>query len=519
MTHSFKLRDYQSECVQVVERALLVKKSVLVWAPTASGKTLIFIELLKKWVRPNRKFIILVNRTELVDQTVKRLKQLGADVSAFSASYGEKSTTGAIIVASIQSVYRNKVNDVAGIVIDEAHNFSSESGMYSQFLDNHDHAKVIGFTATPWSNNKRIYGEGKFFDVIDYQISLKKLIDDGYIVKPSFKCPPHQIDTSVLRTRLGDYANEDVDRAVLDTVKISNQILDALPRLKHRKKILWVCASIKHAEKIYYYLKKVGEKAQVLHSKLPTAFQDFNKQSFEKFPEYRHMCCVMMATEGYDYPAIDAVCFMRPTKSATLFTQVIGRALRLYQGKEDALVLDYGRVLENCGPLGAPKIVSNDGSGLSKVKVAYETWVCPKCLSPNDLKDKQCLDCGYEKPVEERDVVKNTTETAASYDDIILGREATGAFNCKTLLFNSHVAKSSNNKSIKLTWVFDHGEPHKEYITKRMWSFRKRDFHNKEFQEVFDDLKKDPIIQDFTPMIKVKLSQNNKGFYRVKVIG
>lgn len=515
------LRNYQKECVSIIERALFEKPNVLVWAPTAAGKTHIFIHLITKWLTPDRRFVILVNRNELVTQTVNKLSKLSDKVTAYSAGYGQKDKSGQIIVASIQSVSKQTIENVAGIIIDETHNFASASGRYAQFIEAHGKAKVIGFTATPWSANKPIWGDGKFYDRIDYQITLKELIEKGYIVRPNFKCTPHQIDTSGMKIRLGEYAQEDVNRVTLDPVKVSKQVVDAIPRLVGRNKVLWVCASIEHAMLVYKYLNKIGEKAQTIHSKLPKPFAEYNKEQFEK-KDARHMVSVMMATEGYDYPAIDAVSFMRPTKSANLFTQVVGRALRLYPGKEDALILDYGRVLENCGPLGSPNCIRYD-SKKDNESVKYDTWVCKNCLTANELTDSQCLDCGYEKEVIHRDVTKNTTTVAASRPsfDIVIGRDNVGVFDVEHVHVSGYISRKGN-KSIKLRWVLDHGEPHVEYITERMWNFKAEhvlkctDIHyTSTFFNAFDVLSKKPVST--RKISKIKLTTNNKGFYVVKI--
>ncbi|WP_350448928.1 DEAD/DEAH box helicase, partial [Streptococcus pseudopneumoniae] len=72
--------------------------------------------------------------------------------------------------------------------------------------------------------------------------------------------------------------------------------------------------------------------------------------------EARHMVFVTALSEGWDHPPIDALCLLRPTRSPVLYVQLAGRVLRPYDGKVDSLILDYGNVVKNLGPLDNPRI-------------------------------------------------------------------------------------------------------------------------------------------------------------------
>ena len=531
-----------------MSHTLLHSKNALVVLPTAAGKTLIFTEFLKKWERNHRKFLVVVNRTELVNQTFDRFKKVFESVSVYSAGFGEKSLDGNIIIASIQSLDNVVIDNLACVVLDEVHNFSAVDGRYGRLLESHPNAKVIGFTATPWNNNKPIYGDDKFFKKIDFKISMNSLVKDGFILPPVFKAPPHQLDISSLRTRLGEYLTEDVDKITLDLEKIKNQVMDALPRVLYRKKILWVCASINHATLLMGVLKKSGEDAAIIHSKQNEELRAIQRKRFEEGP-VRHMCCVMMATEGYDYPAIDAVCFMRPTRSAVLFCQVIGRALRLSPNKTDALILDYGRVVENCGPIDDPKVVKYyTTEGLPKQAMLFDIWTCPNCLSYVQKEHRICLDCGFEKKPEPRDEVKNLTTTAAQYEnpvEVLLGLD-TGIFTIRDIVVSAHIGKSSKKPSIRFCYKLKERQDHNDYITQSQWGFKKFSIQSlfeksaawfisdggatmaaevidgAPFDEIFEylgTLKSGKNSLKFTKLPdEIELTKNTKGFYSVKHI-
>lgn len=96
-------------------------------------------------------------------------------------------------------------------------------------------------------------------------------------------------------------------------------------------------------------------------------------------------------------PAIDSIVLMRPTRSSGLYVQTVGRGLRVAPGKQDCLVLDYGRVVENCGPLDAP-YVRQKGSKNKDAPIPMK--FCPACLEYMKQADMTCPACGFvfEKP-------------------------------------------------------------------------------------------------------------------------
>lgn len=478
------LRPYQKECVDSISRTLLFSDRALVVAPTASGKTVIFSSFILRWLKPGRKFLIIVPRIELVNQTHKRFKEIFQNVSVYCAGFGKKSYEGDVVIGTIQSLAKLTVPKFDCVILDEAHNYASLEGRFSEFIKHQTKVKVIGFTATPWNKNANIFGDKLFFKQIDFGISISEMIKGGYIVPPVMKSPEHKIDTSKMRTRLGEYVQEDIDRETLDVKKLSNQIIDAMPRLEGRKKVLWVCASIKHAKLLKKYLP---EPASIIHSKMPKDQQAIERAQFED-GDTRHMCCVLMATEGYDYPPIDAICFMRPTKSIVLFGQVIGRGLRLWPGKIDCLVLDYGDVVRNCGPLDKPRASRPKTPGAPKEKIIYEVWACPKCASYVEKESSVCLTCGYKKAPP--DPIKNTR---VSHDIGSLFTVSTSGTYKVTGLKMCRYTTRKGARAIRATYMNGLMPVAEEYFMESTWAFKWKAFHEitgryfKDFNICYDD--------------------------------
>lgn len=401
-----KLRRYQREAVDILWAGLVSKVRQLCVLPTASGKGEILRELLELAAGYNVRSLLLLNRETLVTQFIGRLRNLSPAV--YCASVGLKERDGIITIASIQSCYSNRFDGLRFIIIDEAHNIG-EDGMYDKFLALHSDAKIIGFTATPFNERGYIHGSGKPFPRIDYQKTMDQMIADKWIVRPRSVCPPEKLDLAGIRVQRGDYVVSDIEERLTDS-KVESQVRDALARMVGRKKIVWACCSIKHAERVRNVIQRF-EDAAILHSRQGAYEKELHQKAFEE-GAHRHMVTVMMLSEGYDYAPIDCVVLLRPTRSARLYVQVAGRALRLADGKEDALILDYGAVIENLGPLNNP-YVHEPGKKGKGVKLELDFKLCPMCFEAAARAATTC-DCGYEWPA--REVGKGLSREAASID-------------------------------------------------------------------------------------------------------
>lgn len=309
---------------------------------------------------------------------------------------------------------------------------------YAKLLQKYEEAKVYGFTATPYRNNGPIYGTGKFFPEITFKVSMKELLDLGFLVPPTLKGSKFSFDTKGLRTVAGEYDQSQVAALVSDEIKLRHQVSDALDRLEGRNKIVWFCANIKHAEKIRNRLVDSLESAAILHSNLSEEERVFNKNKFENTP-CRHLVFVTIVAEGYDYPPIDAIVFLRPTKSANLYVQVSGRGLRPYGNKKDCLILDYARVIENLGPLDDPKIPQP-----KKKKEPGEPAImmrqCPHCFQMVHFSVKICPECEFVL-VKDEPVLTRRPEAARnllSFENKAKLKEAT----IEEVAFLRHVSKS-----------------------------------------------------------------------------
>jgi hypothetical protein len=141
----------------------------------------------------------------------------------------------------------------------------------------------------------------------------------------------------------------------------------------------------------------------VIHSQ-----KDNNIKEFED-GNLRHLVFVSIVSEGYDYPPIDAIVLMRPTRSPVLYVQIVGRGLRPYKDKVNCLVLDYGRVIETLGHISDPLINAGKKSkGVTEIKMKF----CPQCYEYCQLSAQTCPECEYQFSSSKKEVnLKNLTST------------------------------------------------------------------------------------------------------------
>lgn len=388
-------RPYQQDCVDTIWRNFPIKSDQLIVLPTASGKTIIFTMLLYRCLKayPELKAQVLVNQVKLVKQTQEKLHYALEEnhVSLYCGSIGEYDNTAAVTVGSVQSV--SKTTPFLNLlIIDECHN-ADNSPTYKNYIARLKKAnpklKIVRFTATPYTVFGYIYGDDKPNKVIDFRRTMNQMIDNNYIVEPVFKSTTEAFDVSKLRLKRGEYIMRDVEKLSLDEEKVADQVEDALKKLSGRNKIVWACTCIKHAEIVQREVLKY-EDCSIIHSKLNETEKLFNMKKFEE-GDCRHIASVTMVAEGYDYPAIDAIVAMRPTRSPVLYAQLIGRGLRLFPGKENCLFLDYGEIVENLGHPNDPVVIKK-----SRGKQEKQAIMCPQCMELNFLPVGKCRDCGFE---------------------------------------------------------------------------------------------------------------------------
>lgn len=363
-----KLRKYQEDAINNTARDIArgVKKALIV-APTASGKSLICAGIAGRAVSKilNSRILVLCSQSEILRQNEQKLNMMYPDVSTgiYCAGAGRKETDKQVIFASRDSLGKHPeiCGQFDGVLLDEAHQLAADiersDTMYARILAAQTPKWVIGMSGTPWRlNGGRIWGEGKFFETITYNIPMAVLRKEGFLVPYIF--PPTQttISTDTCRTSsTGDFVIKDLEEVSATREVVSACIEEWIRLAPDRKCSLFFCVSRAHARLTHEILQQHLPKEQCAYIDGDVSDRD---EMFERARagKIRAIANVGVLTTGWDCPICDCIVFMRPTQSASLFIQMAGRGLRIHpeSGKENCMILDFTDNFERFGSLEHP---------------------------------------------------------------------------------------------------------------------------------------------------------------------
>lgn len=403
------LRGYQEEAVN----ALLahVQYSIgnpCVSIPTGGGKSIILAEFIRicqeKW--KGIRVIVLAHVQELVAQNKEKMLMVlpEADVGVYSAGLKSRDTEPDILFAGIQSVYNKTYTDIGGkdlIIIDEAHRIPPEGeGMYRHFLTEQwklqtskkRQPRIIGLTATPFRmKSGYLCGKNEILNEIVYEANIQSLIADGYLSKPISEKTTHRVKLNSVRTQGGEFVGGDLDAVYATDELVGHHAKEILDAGEGREGWLVFCSGINHAEKMTKALEELGVTVGLVHSQIP---KESRHKIITEFSEKKIKCIVNVSvlTEGFDAPHIDLIALLRPTKSPGLYSQMCGRGLRVCEGKEDCLILDFGQNISRHGALDSIRVDKiNTGTGEAPLKA------CPDCgFLEVPASSRYCPECDYE---------------------------------------------------------------------------------------------------------------------------
>lgn len=314
-----------------------IKRTLLVMA-TGTGKTITFADITRHLITEERaRVLILAHRDELIRQAQDKIfKFTGIRAAIEKAGETALDSLFRVTIGSVQTMCGDKRlaqfsrDYYTHIIIDEAHHVLGSS--YLKVLNHFDNAKLLGVTATPDRGDKRDLG--KVFESIAFEYPLMQAVKEGYLCDIKSQTMPLSIDVS----GVGMGADGDFDKGQLGTAldPYLPQIASELWRTCKNRKLLVFLPLRDTARRMAVELAKAGF----------TAFY-VGGDDRSQLPEWDangagSACCnAMLLTEGYDNPAIDAVCVLRLTRVRSLYVQMLGRGTRLSPGKDFLYVPDF----------------------------------------------------------------------------------------------------------------------------------------------------------------------------------
>lgn len=360
-----ELRDYQQDAYNAAFTHWESVRNVLLVLPTGAGKTVVLSRIVNDYAQPA---CVIAHRQELVSQISLALARNGVrhrivgpdsvirnivQIHMLEVGISYVDAQARVGVAGVDTLIRRPdikswCNQVKLWVIDEAHHVLRDN-KWGKAVKLFPNALGLGVTATP----ERADGAGLgrhadgVFDVMYVGPNMRTLIDRGYLTDYRIIVPPTSFDASALPVSktTGDYIDNAVREAVgassiVGSREVHGDIVTHYLKFARGKLGVTFVPSIKIAEEVKQQFIEEGIPAEVVTGETPDIERARILRRF-KNRELLNLINVDLFGEGFDLPAIEVVSMARPTQSYGLYVQQFGRALRLLEGKERAIIIDH----------------------------------------------------------------------------------------------------------------------------------------------------------------------------------
>ncbi|MFN7987720.1 MAG: DUF3427 domain-containing protein [Thermoanaerobaculia bacterium] len=340
-----------------VERERGHTRNLLV-APTGTGKTLVAAFDYRDLRRdlPRARLLFVAHRDRILTQSRAAFAAVLRDPAFGELMTGEsRVTAGEHVFATIQSLSRMDLEselppghfDV--VIVDEFHH--AEAPTYERLLSRVTPKVLLGLTATPERHDGkdvRRWFEGR----TAYEMRLWDALERGHLSPFQYFGVRDTVDLEDVAWKRG----WGYDRAELAQRYVVSGGAEARSRLvlqevrrrvtdPGRMRALGFCVSVEHAHFMAERFEKAGIPSVAVVGETPTDERESAVRRLESDPassgSLRALFTVDLFNEGVDIPAVDTVLFLRPTESATVFLQQLGRGLRLHREKPCLTVLDF----------------------------------------------------------------------------------------------------------------------------------------------------------------------------------
>lgn len=336
---SYKLRDYQIEAIESIGRMENNSPGLIVLS-TGAGKTVVMADVA---ARNKSRTLIILPLTELREQTIEKLLETDPTLDIGSVQGSLDEVSNKIVCSTRQSLTHSKSTRIQRmlthgefslIIFDEAHQAVSQ---ISKILSKMDvsASKVLGFTATPFSKDITTV-----FKEMIYNKDILYMIDNNYLVEPKVLQIYTTTSLSGVKTVAGEFNQRELELTVNNDYR-NDLIVKAYKEFAaDRRHTLVFASGIEHSEDLTKEFTQQGVRCKSIDSTLSQKDRDDTIQQY-KTGKIEVLCNVGVLTTGFDDPQTNCVIYARPTKSKILFTQILGRGLRLFEGKTDCLVMDF----------------------------------------------------------------------------------------------------------------------------------------------------------------------------------
>ncbi len=399
----FTLRAYQDKAVNAGLKIIESKKNGVLVLPTASGKSLVIAEIVR---RSQRKTIVLQPTKEILEQNLAKIKAFGiTNIGIFSASMNKK-TIGHITIATIGSIIQHKESFINFelIIVDECDLVNSKGGQYEDFINSLG-LPVIGMTATPYRMRYYINGFGdgepvvesrfltrtrpRIFSTIEHITQIPEMFNEGYLCPIKYDVDNKYDSRKIKSNSTGQRYNEESLVAYNQSQDIISKTVQIVKNSEAKHKLIFMHFR-EESKRVIDRLAQLNIHCEEISG--ATKKQD-RERILKEFREGKN--CVInvgVLVAGYDFPELDHIIFARPTKSLRLYSHICGRGLRIAPGKKCCIISDLCDNVERFGEINSFVIedISN-GKELWRLKSnkGYLTGV--NLISGKDLEERSMI--------------------------------------------------------------------------------------------------------------------------------
>lgn len=391
-----ELRDYQKKAIEEARQLISQgKKSIMIQAPTGAGKGVILSHIIHSATLKGSTVLFLVHRGEI-------LKQISAYMKHFEIEHGiiksgeDYNYALPVQLASFQTIIRRMDYFTAKfdlVIIDEAHHATAET--YLKVINAFKTKLILGFSATPTRKNG--LGLGNLFDAMVQVASIKFLTTSGFLAPIRYYAPVEP-DLKGVKLKGGDYNETQLEPVMMQGELVSG-IVEHWVKLGENRKTVVFATGVDHSIAVMETFAMHGIKSAHLDGKTGSDERIDILRAFRQGIIKVLVNCQIL-TEGVDIPDISCVILARPTKSLPMYMQMIGRGMRVVDGKKDMILLDHAGCVYEHGfveeitnwKLSTTEKTENKKQKERDEKVARPI-TCPECSSVYTGRLK-CPECG-----------------------------------------------------------------------------------------------------------------------------
>lgn len=400
-----QLRNYQEDAIEALYRWFESEAgNPLIVIPTGGGKSVIQAAFIERAFQddPACRVLCVTHVKELIAQNWQRLCQIwpSAPAGVNSASLNRRDTRTPILFAGVQSIYKmvDRLEAFDLVMVDEAHLIPhSGEGMYRQLItamkERNPWMKVIGMTATPYRLDAGRLIDGDIFDGVAFELPMQRLISEGSLVEVISKGSIQRANLNGVHTKQGEFVDAEAEEAMMAVTEAA--LDEACSLAADRCGWLLFCVTVKHAHQVSDSLARRGMASAVVTGKTPQSERDAIIRDFQA-GKVRALVNVKVLTTGFDAPRTDCLVSLRPTLSAGLWVQIVGRGMRPSPGKENCLLLDYAGNIARHGPI--DQIHGRRKKSSSGEDHEAPTRKCPRCEARLHASLRVCPECSCIMP-------------------------------------------------------------------------------------------------------------------------